>query len=347
MDSVTKNRQAVGTLRAMAGRAYGADLVPDGDGWVEELGQGWFNVAYRMCLRDGRSVVLKIAPPAAIEVMTYERGAMAIELAALRLIGEHTTVPVPAVDFADQSHELCDADYFFMPYVEADNLGVVRAALPAADLDGYHEALGRANRELNSIQGPGFGPLAGPFDPSWRIVFTGMVEDVLRDGERRQVDLGFDYDVIRAVVSGNSESLDEVTEPAYVEWDLWDGNVMIRDGAIISILDHERAFYGDPLIEAGFIATQLPAFGNPAPFLRGYGRGALSDTEQTRRRLYCLHLMLIMVIESVYRGHADPWEYDWARGQLNDVMGLLGEQTARRGNSRGRPPGTAQPQNSI
>jgi len=329
VESVTKNRQAAGTLRAMAGRAYGAGLVPDGDGWVAELGQGWFNVAYRMRLRDGRSVVLKIAPPPAVEVMTYERGAMATELAALRLITEHTTVPVPAVEFADQSHELCDADYFFMPYVDADNLGVVRDALPAADLDAYHEALGAVNRELNSIRGPGFGPLAGPFDPSWRAVFTGMVEDVLRDGERRQVDLGWDYDIIRTVVAEHAGSLDEVTEPAYVEWDLWDGNVMISGGAIVSILDHERAFYGDPLIEAGFIATELPAFGNPAPFLRGYGRGALTETEQARRRLYCLHLMLIMVIESVYRGHADPWEYDWARGHLADVMGLFGVRPSR------------------
>jgi aminoglycoside phosphotransferase (APT) family kinase protein len=324
VESVTKNRQSLKVLRAMAARSYGADQVPDGEGWVEELDHGWFNVAYRMRLRDGRSVVLKIAPPPAVEVMTYERGAMAVELAALRLIREHTTVPVPAVDFADQSNELCDADYFFMPYVDADNLGVIRSELPAEDLDSYHEALGAANRELNSIRGPAFGPLVGPGDPSWRAVFTAMVEDVLRDGERRQVDLGSDYDVFRTVLAEQSGSLDDVTEPAYVEWDLWNGNVMIRDGAIVSIIDHERAFYGDPLIEAGFVGTQLPAFGNPAPFSRGYGLSALTETEQTRRRLYCLHLMLIMVIETVYRGHGDTRQYDWARGQLADVMALLG-----------------------
>jgi hypothetical protein len=39
--------------------------------------------------------VLKIAPPSAVEVLTYERGAMATELAALRLIRERITVPVP------------------------------------------------------------------------------------------------------------------------------------------------------------------------------------------------------------------------------------------------------------
>jgi aminoglycoside phosphotransferase (APT) family kinase protein len=324
MESNTKNRQPAETLRAMVAKAYGPGSAPAGEDWVSELGHGWFSVIYKLRLLNGRSVVLKIAPPPAVEVMTYEQGAMGIELAALRLIAERTGVPVPDVEFADQSHELCNADYFFMPYVDADNLGIVRGELTAADLEHFHEALGAVNRELNSIRGPWFGPLAGPADPSWRTAFTRMVEDVLKDGERRQVELGWDYDVIRTVVAGNAGSLDEVTEPAYVEWDLWDGNVMIRDGAIASILDHERAFYGDPLIEAGFAGTQLPAFGNPTAFMRGYGRGDLTETEQVRRRLYCLHLALVMVIETVYRGHTDRQQYDWARAQLTDVMALLG-----------------------
>jgi aminoglycoside phosphotransferase (APT) family kinase protein len=327
MESITKNRQPIEVLRAMVARAYGPSLVPAGDDWLRELEYGWFNAVYQMRLRDGRAVVLKIAPPPTVEVLTYERGAMGIELAALRLISERTDVPVPTVDFADQAHELCDADYFFMPYIDADNLGMIRAGLSRADLDVYHESLGAANRELNSIRGARFGPLAGPGNPSWRAVFTEIIEDVLRDGERRHVDLGWDYDIIREVVAANEGSLDEVTEPAFVEWDLWDGNVMIRGGEIVSILDHERAFFGDPLIEVGFIGTQLPAVGDSAAFMRGYGRAGLTETEHARRRLYSLLLFLVMVIETVYRGHTDPWEYRWARGHLTDVMALLGRSS--------------------
>ena len=129
MESITKNRQPEQILRAMTERAYGPARVPAaGTDWVSELGHGWFNVAYLVRLRDGVRVVLKIAPPSGVEVMTYEHGAMATELTALRLIREHTTVPVPAVGFADQSHELCDADYFFMEYVDADNLGKIGRA---------------------------------------------------------------------------------------------------------------------------------------------------------------------------------------------------------------------------
>jgi aminoglycoside phosphotransferase (APT) family kinase protein len=98
----------------------------------------------------------------------------------------------------------------------------------------------------------------------------------------------------------------------------------VRDGAIVSIIDHERAFYGDPLVEVGFIDAQSPGFGNCAAFVRGYGRGELTETEQVRRRLYTLYLRLVMVIETVYRGHTDRGQYDWARGQLRGTMVLLG-----------------------
>jgi len=325
MESITKNRQSVATLRTMVARAYGPEeVVAEGEDWVGELGHGWFNVAYRIRLRSGREVVLKIAPPPAVEVMTYERGAMGIELASLALIREHTSVPVPDVQFADQTHELCDADYFFMPYVDADNLGIVRDTLPAVEQESYGEQLGAFNRELNEIRGERFGPLAGPGDPSWRTVFTGLVDDVLVDGERRAVDLGFGYGVIRQVLAEHQTVLEEVTEPRFVEWDLWASNVMVRDGRIVSIIDHERALYGDPLIEAGFASTVLPAFSDTTAFLRGYGWEPRTESEIVRRRLYCLHLVLIMIIETSYRGHTDTSQYDWARDRLSEVMALFG-----------------------
>jgi aminoglycoside phosphotransferase (APT) family kinase protein len=323
MESITKNRQPVAVLREMVARGYGAGQVPAGEGWVTELGHGWFNVAYRIRLRDGSEVVLKIAPSASVEVLTYERGAMATELAALRLISERTSVPVPEVHFADQTQELCDADYFFMPFIYADNLGVIRDKLPAALLDVYHEAVGAANRELHSIRGSAFGPLTGPGGESWRAVFAAMAEAVLADGQRRQVELGWDYDAVRAVFDRNGSCLDEVTEPRFVEWDLWDNNVMVRDGAIVSIIDHERAFYGDPLIEGGFIPAMLPALGESAAFMRGYGRGELTSGERERLRLYCLYLTLIMVIETFYRGYTDTRQREFGREQLAESLALF------------------------
>jgi aminoglycoside phosphotransferase (APT) family kinase protein len=324
VESLTKNRQSPGTLRAMIERAYGPDQVPDQDAdWCAELGHGWFNVAYRIRLRSGTVVVLKIAPPPGVEVMAYERGAMATELTALELIRAHTTVPVPAVDFADRSRELCDADWFAMPFVEGDNLGMLRDTLTPAENDSYQEQLGAVTAELNTIRGTAFGPLTGPGSDSWRTVFTGMIGSVLDDGERRGVRLGHDHPSLRALIEGHAGSLDEVTEPRFVEWDLWDNNAMVRDGRIVAIIDHERAFWGDPLIEAGFTAAENPAFGDARAFMRGYGHAPLTPSEQIRRRLYGLYLALIMVVETEYRAMTEPAHLEWVRARLDEAVALL------------------------
>ncbi|AEV84046.1 aminoglycoside phosphotransferase [Actinoplanes sp. SE50] len=323
MESITKNRQSPDVLRAMVERAYGRAEVPAGDDWYVELSHGWFNVAYRIRLRSGHRTVLKIAPPPGVEVMTYERGAMATELAALRLIREHTDVPVPEVEFVDRSHELCDADYFFMAFIDGDNLGMLRGQQSPRERAAYNLSLGEINRRLNAIRGERFGPLDGSGDPSWRVVFTAMIEGVLRDGERRDVPLGFGYDEVRAVIAAHAGSLDEVTEPRFVEWDMWDNNVMVRDGRVVAIIDHERAFFGDPLIEAGFTGSEVPAYGDSSAFIQGYGRGPATEAERIRRRLYCLYLALIMTIETAYRNFPGTGNYDWASERLKETMALF------------------------
>jgi hypothetical protein len=160
-------------------------------------------------------------------------------------------------------------------------------------------------------------------------VFSGMLGDVLDDGQRRGVEIGWDYDVVRGLLAQHAECLDEVSVPRLVEWDLWQSNVLVRDGAIVSFIDHERVFYGDPLLEAGFAAAKLDSAVFAAGFARGYGLGAHEFTaaEHSRRQLYDLHLMLIMVIETVYRGHTDPAAYyDPARTRLDRVMAGFGHR---------------------
>ncbi|WP_432102846.1 phosphotransferase family protein [Streptomyces sp. bgisy091] len=331
-ESITKNRQSPGTLRAMIERAYGSRQVPVGDDFAEEITHGWFNVAYRIRLRDGRQAVLKIAPPAGIEVLTREVGMMRNELAAMALVRDRTGVPVPEIDHADLSRELVDADYFFMEFVDADNFGIAAAEgrLPADVVAAGGRELGALNRELNSITGPHFGPLQGPGSATWREAFTLMIEDVLDDGRRAGVDIGWDHDHIRRVLAENAKSLDEVREPRFVELDLWTKNSMIRDGRIVAILDHERAVWGDPLMEAGFTGLDLPVFGDPTDFMTGYGLGELSPAQRERRRLYSLYLAVIMIVETKYRGHQDMTTYDFGRAQLDLLMSGYGHDPVRR-----------------
>lgn len=320
MESVTKNRQSSQVLKAMVARAYGPEAVPAGDTWCSELGDGWFNIAYRMRLRDGREVVLKVAPPAGVEVMTYERDAMRAELKAIELLRQLSDIPVPRVDFADLTRELCDADYFFMEHIDAENLAARMNELPPDQARRHLVELGAMNRRINSIVGPAFGPITGPTHSSWDRAFLQMVDELLADGARRSVDLGATPESIRQLVTGNIDSLREVTVPRLVEWDLWPGNVLVSGGRISAVIDHERAFFGDPLIEVGFAGTQSAHFGDSGAFMEGYGHPELSTTDVTRRRLYQIHLCLVLTIETAYREYEDPNHFEWARNLLAESL---------------------------
>lgn len=327
MESITKNRQSPVTLRAMLERAYGPGTVPDGDqGWWDELGHGWFNVAYEATLVDGRRVVLKIAPPPDVRVMSYEVDAMRIEMETLRLVEQHTDVPVPHIDHLDLAHDLVDADWFAMPFMPGDNLGIIGEQLSdQANADLWRQ-LGALNARINSVVGPAFGRVIGPFHATWREAFTELWEWVLRDGEALDVDMGQDPDEMRELLVRHAHCLDAVTVPQLVEWDLWPGNVMVRDGRITAIIDHERAVFGDPLFEAGFVGIDNLGWSDVDNFLAGYGRGRLDEDERLRRLLYSVHLMMVMVVETVYRDHTTAEQYDMARGVLAGLVERLRAQ---------------------
>ncbi|WP_203566462.1 phosphotransferase family protein [Aestuariimicrobium ganziense] len=331
MDSNTKFRQPAATIQAMLRRAYGEAETPPLDeaaDWLEELGFGWFNAAYVCRLAGGRRVVLKIAPLPEPEVMTYEIGAMETELLTLDLIAGQTSVPVPEVEFADDSLEVCPTPWFAMPYVEGDTWGMHSQDWGHDVNADLWEQLGTLNREINTVVGTGYGPVRQPVHPTWRAAFTQLLADVVDDGRRRNVNLGMPYERVRELFEDRADSLDEVSSPQLVEWDLWPGNVIVRDGRIVSLLDHERAVFGDPLFEGGFNGGWLEGFSDLEAFFRGYGRSAeFTETERQRRELYVLYQMLVMVVETEFRGLTDPTQYEWAKATLADAVAQFVQPT--------------------
>lgn len=76
---------------------------------IKELKEGFFNVAYLIELSNG-----KIASPKNAIIMNHEKNIMFSETQAMKLVGERNDVSVPAILFYDNSHDLCEVDYFFM-----------------------------------------------------------------------------------------------------------------------------------------------------------------------------------------------------------------------------------------
>ncbi|MNO18383.1 Phosphotransferase enzyme family protein [compost metagenome] len=315
MESFTKVKLDDQQLRALAASTFGADTDIISS---RELTGGFFNTAYDLELSDGRSVILKVAPAGETETLSYEKDIMRAEVEALRLVQAAGSVPAPVVYGFDESLKLIPSPFFFMEKVEGDPYNEVKDSLPDEVRVSIERELGHYQRLINEIMGDRFGLFGESADTAartWRETFTAMIHNVLDDGQRLGAVLPASYDEIKESLHKYLPALEEVTEPRLIHWDLWNGNIFVKDGVIVSIIDWERALWGDVLMEYYF-----RHFENSPAFFEGYGTTFDSPNERLRIRLYDLYLDLILVIECCSRQYKDENHVRWVFENLQETL---------------------------
>ncbi|OMF26807.1 phosphotransferase family protein [Paenibacillus sp. FSL H8-0259] len=318
MESFTKVKLNDRELSLLAASAFGADAAVVGS---RELTGGFFNTGYDLELSDGRSVILKVAPGPGTAVLSYEKDIMRAEVGALRLVRAAGGIPVPEVYSYDESLLLIPCPYFFMEKIEGEPYSDVKESLSPEQRSSIEYELGRYQRLINEIKGPVFGlfgadPAGGGM--SWRETFKAMLLNVLQDAVRLDAALPALLPEIEQALGRYLPALDAVTQPRLVHWDLWNGNIFVQDGRIVSIIDWERAMWGDVLLEYYF-----RHFENSEAFYEGYGTAFSSPDELLRKRLYDLYLDLIMVIECYSRQYKDENHVNWAHENLAESWKLF------------------------
>ncbi|WP_405150812.1 phosphotransferase [Sphaerisporangium sp. NBC_01403] len=301
MESRTKRRLSAAQLDALILGALGTGVAS-----AEELTDGFANAVWRLSLGDGRQVVLKVAPPPDLELLRYERDLLRTEALVYHL-ATPTGLPLPRLLHSGFDDPELGGDYLIMsaldgvPWNQATSLG-------DADERVLRHELGRHLATLHAIPGQGlYGyPYAGLTGPTWRDAFIAMMGALMDDAVRYATLLPCSLVDIAGGIYSSVHVLDEVTAPALVHFDVWPGNVFLSlppEGTpgIQALIDHERAFWGDPLAE--FITPTI--FGelrDDDPILAGYREagGKLDLTPEARRReaLYRVYLYLILLVES-------------------------------------------------
>ncbi|WP_379138398.1 phosphotransferase family protein [Paenibacillus sp. sgz500958] len=291
--------------------AFGSQIKIDE---CTELTGGYFNAAYCLRLSDGRLTILKIAPAQDVEILSYERNIMEAEVGALRLVKSKGNIPVPEVYFYDNSHEVFPADYFFMEYVEGEPYNEIKEKLSMAERAAIEAELGRYSALINEIEGQRFGMFSESSlltGDTWSEAFMRLMTHLLDDARRLKAKLPVSYEVIEREIASRIHVLDEVTVPKLVHWDLWDGNVFVRDGKIVALIDWERALWGDHLMEYYFRHIE-----NSEAFYEGYGGKFDLPNDQSRKRLYDLYIDLIYFIEFYSRKYNSEGHLQWAHDNL-------------------------------
>jgi aminoglycoside phosphotransferase (APT) family kinase protein len=325
MQSQTKRRMAPDEVDVLLRVSLGIGCRVE-----TELTDGWFNTAYRVVLDDGRPAIVKLAPPADAEVLRYERGILATEAMVYRRIATLPDggVPTPALLHAGE-------DFLVLSLLEGTPWDKAGGHLPPTAGTALRRELGAITARLHTLA-----PLDGRFGypaaasalsaPDWRTAFTAMVEAVLDDAARWQSPLDVPPAGIRTLVAEGDYALDEVTEPRLVHFDLWPGNIFIdltddEKPRITGLIDHERAFFGDPaaeLVSLAFGGDTGPDSDLVAGYTEAGGSLDVSHAFHHRLALYHLYLGLLLVIECGPRGFG-PDHLAFCRRYLADGIARL------------------------
>ncbi|MBN2391463.1 MAG: aminoglycoside phosphotransferase family protein [Anaerolineae bacterium] len=320
MESISKIKLSHDAIQSLINHHFGNETRVE---VTEELTEGYFATAYRLDLTDGRTWVVKVSPPPNVRILRYERDIMSAEVATMRLLRERTSLPIAEIFCYDASRTLLDNEFFIMQYLPGTPLHKVRGELSPDVQQRINRQIGRYLREINDIEGTafGYGPESTPRFAKWRDAFDAMLMTVLQDGEDMGVELPLSYVDYHDLARSHYAALTEVVTPRLVHWDLWDGNIFFdrETQAITGIIDHERALWGDPLMEVNFTG-----YDPNSDFAKGYGTPVLdTPAQRTCRALYSLYLFLIMVIECTYRKYPTNGQEMWAREQLAKTVDAL------------------------
>jgi aminoglycoside phosphotransferase (APT) family kinase protein len=271
------------------------------DAKTSPLGGGTYNAVFRVSAREGE-FVLKVAPcdqPG----LTYERELMRTEALFCTLAPD--VAPVPDVVFTDHTSVLLTTCLAGQPLFGRSDV----------DRPLIRRQLGQTVKTLHGITGPGFGYPQLGLHATWTEASSGMFDAVLADAERYGVQLP------NPGLVKHAAAFDEVSRPALVHFDLWDGNVLVDDTGLTGLVDGERAFWGDPVAE--FVSLAL--FGSiedDEDFLTSHGF-EFTDAARVRLAAYQAYLYSIMLIERVPRGSADDGMETLITGALDRELGVL------------------------
>lgn len=244
-------------LTALARRAFGPDTRVLS---AVELGGGLYNNTYRVELAGQPPVILRVAPEPARQSRT-ERALMRNEHAALPHFAPIAAL-LPRTLFADFTHQLIGRDHLWQTLLPGVSAAAALASYPAGERVGFTGQLGALTAQVHAVRGDRFGPVAGPGHATWGEALLAGLTDTAAD----LTDAGLDTTDLRAVIDladRDRAVLDEVTEPRLLHGDLWVPNVLLAPDEprprIVGVLDHDRAWWGDPAADwTNFLVARRP-----------------------------------------------------------------------------------------
>ncbi len=219
-------------------------------------------------------------------------------------------IPCSEVVYCDTSKKIIDRDFMIVKYINSDSL--CGAKITEEEKREIYREVGRYTKTLHSIKSNHFGRvseiLQGVKFDSWTEYLLFEVRSILNKGRAVQLWDEMYQKRIEQIFIDSHVTLDEVKCASLIHTDLWEGNVLVKSGNCVAIIDPDRAIYGD--VEMEFASPWMIN----DDFLFGYGEINYSPDWRKKQKIYRIFFCLI---------DAYVWEFEY--GQPQRTKELLDE----------------------
>lgn len=302
---VTKNIQSREAIEKIMGNAFPEKEMTA----FAELSEGLCNIAYRIEFSDGSKSILKIAPHFNHTLLRNEKCLMNAEVNAMKLAENIKCVKTAKVQYYDTSKTLCTGEYFIMECLEGESLVSLQDKLSDEEKASIYSEIGGIVGDIAKIKGDRFGQLydgAEKFDKLYDFIKM-LIRNVLADAEEKEIVIGVSPEEIFSLLEAHKTVFEDVS-PVLVHYDLWEGNIFVKNGHVCALIDWERALWGDVFMEDRFRRHSVND-----PFLQGFGQTDFSEAERMRILWYDIVLYLCMMTEGKFREYPDDSQYRWIK----------------------------------
>lgn len=268
---------------------------------------------------DENKIVLKISTKQQDKLLSFERNTIWWESTMLKLM-ELKSIPAPILFKYDDSCEICDSPYILMSYIEGKTFEECKKDLSENEINNIEYQIGQVCSSLCGIKGNDFYLPSKPenkYNNNFEFILD-LFNMLLEDANRKNINIGIlSYDEIIELIKKHEEILTNINNLCLVHSDIWDGNIIIKDGNISGIVDFADIYFCDELMTFYFHTIKSET---SQKFLEGFGKDNLTFEEIIRISIYRLLVLLKMYVESNYKHFKNN---EWILNKIYKEISML------------------------
>lgn len=278
---------------------------------IENLGGGFNNTVF-LVNTTIRKIVIKCFGKSKTSCFS---SCIEWEASIISLLSKYSE-KVPKIIYCDSHRSLVNFDYIIISYFEGENFEAIRNTLSQTEIESIEYEIGEFCQLVSNIKKEYY---YAPWIPLTHANNFSFITDIFKYMigmcSKYKIDIQrVHLEDIQCLIYRYKNEINSVDEVGYCNFDLWDGNVIVKDGRVTGFVDFEHVIIGDKLITyylCDFHSRKSIAF------LKGMNIKSLSHSEKIRLTTYRCIILIKMIIEQNLRGNTDMSSYIWIYNKLD------------------------------